>query len=63
MYKRQRYVLVDHLGIMRADYRTGVLDPALLVRDVNLLVEEAANSDGIARLGYEAAHLFLCYPR
>ena len=58
-----RYVLVDHLGIMRADYRTGVLDPALLVRDVNLLVEEAANSDGIARLGYEAAHLFLCYPR
>lgn len=58
-----RYVLVDHLGIMRADYRTGVLDPALLVRDVNMLVEEAANSDGFARLGYEAAHLFLCYPR
>ena len=58
-----RYVLVDHLGIMRADYRTGALDPTILVRDVNLLVEEAANSDGIARLGYEAAHLFLCYPR
>ena len=58
-----RYVLVDHLGIMRADYRTGALDPALVVRDVNLLLEEAANSDGIARLGYEAAHLFLCYPR
>lgn len=58
-----RYVLVDHLGIMRGDYRTGALDPALLVRDMNLLVEEAANSDGIARLGYEAAHLFLCYPR
>jgi protein SCO1/2 len=48
---------------MRADYRTGALDPTILVRDVNLLVEEAANSDGIARLGYEAAHLFLCYPR
>lgn len=58
-----RYVLVDHLGIMRGDYRTGTLDPDLLARDVNLLVEEAQNSDGIARLGYEAAHLFLCYPR
>lgn len=58
-----RYVLVDHLGIMRAEYRTGALDPALLARDVNLLVEEAANSQGIVRLGYEAAHLFLCYPR
>lgn len=58
-----RYVLVDHLGIMRAEYRTGALDPALLARDVNLLLEEAANSQGVVRLGYEAAHLFLCYPR
>jgi len=58
-----RYVLVDHLGIMRAEYRTGTLDPALLARDVNLLLEEAANSRGVVRLGYEAAHLFLCYPR
>jgi len=58
-----RYVLVDGLGIMRAEYRTGAPAPELVVRDVNLLVKEAANSDGIARLGYEAAHLFLCYPR
>ena len=58
-----RYVLVDHLGIMRAEYRTGALDPALLARDVTLLLEEAANSQGVVRLGYEAAHLFLCYPR
>ena len=58
-----RYVLVDHLGIMRAEYRIGALDPALLARDVNLLLEEAANSQGVVRLGYEAAHLFLCYPR
>ena len=56
-------MLVDHLGIMRAEYRTGALDPALLARDVNLLLEEAANSQGVVRLGYEAAHLFLCYPR
>jgi len=58
-----RYVLVDHLGIMRAEYRTGAPDPTLIARDVNLLLEEAANSDGVVRLGYEAAHLFLCYPR
>jgi len=56
-------VLVDGLGIMRAEYRTGAPAPELIARDVNLLVKEAANSDGIARLGYEAAHLFLCYPR
>ncbi len=48
---------------MRAEYRTGALDPALLARDVTLLLEEAANSQGVVRLGYEAAHLFLCYPR
>lgn len=58
-----RYVLVDHLGIMRAEYRSGTPDPALIARDVNLLLEEAANSSGVVRLGYEAAHLFLCYPR
>lgn len=58
-----RYVLVDGLGIMRAEYRTGAPAPELIARDVNLLLKEAANSDGIARLGYEAAHLFLCYPR
>lgn len=58
-----RYVLVDQLGIMRAEYRTGQLDPELLTRDVNYLINEAENSKGVARLGYEAAHLFLCYPR
>lgn len=58
-----RYVLVDHLGIMRAEYRTAEPDPALIRRDINLILNEANNSDGIARLGYEAAHLFLCYPR
>jgi len=58
-----RYVLVDQLGIMRAEYRTGALDPDLLARDVTYLINEAENSQGVARLGYEAAHLFLCYPR
>lgn len=58
-----RYVLVDHLGIIRAEYRTAEPDPELITRDIDLILNEANNSDGIARLGYEAAHLFLCYPR
>jgi protein SCO1/2 len=58
-----RYVLVDGWGIIRAEYRTATPDPDLLERDINYLLSEARNSKGIARLGYEAAHLFSCYPR
>lgn len=58
-----RYVLVDGLGIMRAEYRTATPDPDILARDINFLMGEARNSKGVARLGYEAAHLFSCYPR
>lgn len=58
-----RFVLVDHLGTIRAEYLTAAPDPQTIVRDVNLILREARNSTGVARLGYEAAHLFLCYPR
>ncbi len=58
-----RYILVDGWGIIRAEYRTAEPDPDLLERDVNLLVQEARNSNGLVKLGYEAAHLFACYPR
>lgn len=58
-----RYVLVDGWGVMRAEYRTATPDPEILERDVNLLVQEARNSSGLIKLGYEAAHLFACYPR
>ena len=58
-----RYVLVDALGVIRAWYFTAVPDPNLLLRDVNLLLQEAENADGNQKLLYEAAHLFLCYPR
>lgn len=57
-----RYVLVDSLGMIRAYYFTAQLDPALLLRDVNFLIEETRNSTGSKKLAYEAAHLFLCYP-
>lgn len=57
-----RYVLVDELGMIRAYYYTAQPDPAALHRDINFLLDEAANSTGSKKLAYEAAHLFLCYP-
>ena len=56
------FMLVDGNGILRAEYRTAVPDTDILLRDINLLVEEAHNSVGAQKLAYEAAHLFLCYP-
>ncbi len=56
------FMLVDGNGILRAEYRTATPQKDILLRDINLLVEEAHNSTGPQRLAYEAAHLFLCYP-
>ncbi len=58
-----RWVLVDTLGQMRARYHTAQPDLAILQRDIGLLLAEKENSAGIGRLGYEAAHLFACYPK
>jgi protein SCO1/2 len=58
-----RYVLVDQLGIMRAEYLTADPDVDIIVRDVGLITQEAENSTGATSVAYEAAHLFLCYPR
>lgn len=55
-------VLVDDLGYVRARYEVRRLTGARLSRDLGLLVQEA-RADGASRLVYEAAHLFLCYPR
>ena len=56
------FMLVDGNGVLRAEYRTAVPDTDIILRDINLLVEEAHNSTGPQKLAYEAAHLFLCYP-
>ncbi len=56
------FALVDGWGILRATYR-GAPDPAIVRRDIGLILTEAANSTGVNRFAYEAAHLFLCYPR
>jgi len=57
-----QFVLVDGWGIRRAVYRTDDPDPALIERDLNFIADEYANSEGLNRVAYEAAHLFLCYP-
>lgn len=57
-----RIILVDGLGLIRAIYHTPNPDPTIIQRDINLLTAEAQNSTGLAKLGYEAAHLFVCYP-
>lgn len=56
------WVLVDGSGFLRARYRAAELTPAVLTRDLGLVINEAVNSTGINRLVYEAAHQFLCYP-
>jgi protein SCO1 len=57
------FVLVDGAGLIRAKYRTAAPDLAILQRDIELVAKEAAESTGAARLVYEAAHLFVCYPQ
>lgn len=56
------FVLVDGAGFLRARYRAAEMTPAILTRDLGLVINEAVNSTGINRLVYEAAHQFLCYP-
>lgn len=55
-------MLVDGLGILRAEYRGRLPSPSTILRDIDLLTQEARNSTGLTRYAYEAAHLFLCYP-
>lgn len=55
------FVLADGNGIMRARYRTEALDPETAARHFELVAREVRDSDGPARLAYEAAHLFVCY--
>jgi len=55
-------MLVDGLGILRAEYRGRLPSTSAILRDINLLTQEARNSTGLTRYAYEAAHLFLCYP-
>jgi protein SCO1/2 len=68
-------VLIDDWGIIRSEYRqyeeverlsfsegSTDIDANILLRDVGLVVQEINNSKGVASVGYEAAHLFICCP-
>ncbi|NPA06569.1 MAG: SCO family protein [Chloroflexi bacterium] len=58
-----RYVLVDGWGIVRGDYKyeTIASTEERILRHLGVLAEEIQNSQGSAKLAYEAAHFFLCY--
>ena len=56
------FVLVDGWGIIRAKYKTSSPELETIQRDIGMITEEVANSEGASRIAYEAAHLFLCYP-
>ena len=57
------FMLVDGAGILRAEYRTAAPEIDRILRDIGLVAKEANDSQGAKRAAYEAAHLFLCYPR
>jgi len=57
------FMLVDGAGILRAEYRTAAPDVDRILRDMRLVTEEVRNRQGVANYAYDAAHLFLCYPR
>jgi protein SCO1/2 len=57
------FMLVDGVGILRSEYRTDRPDVDTILRDIRLVAEEVANRQGVGNLAYDAAHLFLCYPR
>ena len=56
-------VLVDGWGIVRGIYndRQRPIDVDNMIEHLTGLQKEVEASDGVGRLGYEAAHLFLCY--
>jgi len=57
------FMLVDGLGILRAEYRTASPDTDRILEGIQLIADEVQNSDGANKVAYEAAHLFMCYPR
>ena len=56
-------IMVDGNGIVRGVYERTMPDMTTMARDVGLLATEVKNSTGPGKLVYEAAHLFLCYPK
>jgi protein SCO1/2 len=57
-----RMFLVDGWGIIRGQYDVATLRASVLQRDIGLVRGEIQKSTGAARMAYEAAHFFACYP-
>ncbi len=57
------FMLVDGLGILRAEYRSAQPDTDRILEGIELITEEVNKSKGANKVAYEAAHLFMCYPR
>ncbi len=57
-----RLFLVDGSGVIRSEYRFSAISAERILRDIDYLASEARNAQGAARLAYEAAHVFRCYP-
>ena len=59
-----RLALIDGWGVLRAEYGTQDYLPSTerLWFDLRLVAQEAMAADGPARLAYDAAQLFGCYP-
>lgn len=57
-----RVYLVDGWGIIRGQYDVATLRASVLQRDIGLVRGEIQKSTGAARMAYEAAHFFACYP-
>lgn len=56
------FMLVDGVGILRAEYRSAAPDTERILDGIQLITEEAEKSKGANKVAYEAAHLFMCYP-
>lgn len=54
--------LVDDVGYVRGRYGLEAVDEKRLLRDISLLAAEV-QAEGSEKALYQAAHLFLCYPR
>jgi len=58
-----QFVLVDGSGVVRGIYEGASLDAQRFVSQLDLLYKEIEETGGAARLAYEAAHFFACYPK
>jgi protein SCO1/2 len=54
-------ILVDGWGIVRAAHRRQIPTADQILRQIQVIEEEIGKSKGVAKVAYEAAHLFACY--